>query len=115
MADPPRPEPDGRSRRRLSLGAARDGAGARADRAALERRGPTPRGQRTRLLPQGRGRLRRHHLMSTPVIRADGISKRYKLGATYGYKTVRESLSGAAAAAVRRGRAPGPEAEPRYV
>jgi lipopolysaccharide transport system ATP-binding protein len=53
--------------------------------------------------------------MSTPVIRADGISKRYKLGATYGYKTVRESLSGAAAAAVRRGRPPGSGAEPRYV
>jgi lipopolysaccharide transport system ATP-binding protein len=53
--------------------------------------------------------------MSTHVIKVEGISKRYKLGANYGYKTVRESVTGAAVAAVRRSRSTTPEAEPRFV
>jgi lipopolysaccharide transport system ATP-binding protein len=40
--------------------------------------------------------------MSVPVVRAEGISKRYRLGGYYGYNTIRESLANAAAAAVRR-------------
>jgi len=40
--------------------------------------------------------------MSTAVIRAEGISKRYRLGGYYGYATIRESFANAAATAMRR-------------
>jgi len=41
--------------------------------------------------------------MSTTVIRAEGISKRYRLGGYYGYSTIRESFANAAATAMGRG------------
>jgi lipopolysaccharide transport system ATP-binding protein len=40
--------------------------------------------------------------MSIRVIRADHVSKRYRLGSTRGYKTVRETLSAAPGRALRR-------------
>jgi lipopolysaccharide transport system ATP-binding protein len=49
--------------------------------------------------------------MSTPVVRAEGISKLYRLGGYYGYKTLRESVSTAAATAMRRGGRAGEDAE----
>jgi lipopolysaccharide transport system ATP-binding protein len=44
--------------------------------------------------------------MSTPVVKAEAISKRYRLGGYYGYRTIRESVSSAAATAMRRGGRP---------
>jgi lipopolysaccharide transport system ATP-binding protein len=40
--------------------------------------------------------------MPQAAVKAEGISKRYRLGKTYGYKTMRESLSTATARVVRR-------------
>jgi lipopolysaccharide transport system ATP-binding protein len=53
--------------------------------------------------------------MSSPVIRAEGISKRYRIGGYYGYTTIRESVASAAAAAMRREGPPLPGEEQRWV
>jgi lipopolysaccharide transport system ATP-binding protein len=53
--------------------------------------------------------------MSTPVIRADGISKRYRIGGYYGYGTLRDSVASAAASAVRRRSAAASRVEARWV
>src|SRR4051794_36429581 len=51
--------------------------------------------------------------MSDLAIRIDGLGKRYRLGPSERYKTLRDTLAGVATAPVRwlrRGRHPGPEA-----
>jgi lipopolysaccharide transport system ATP-binding protein len=50
--------------------------------------------------------------MSAPAIRAEGVSKQYRLGASYGYKTLREGMTGAARRALRR---PGAAPPKRFV
>jgi lipopolysaccharide transport system ATP-binding protein len=53
--------------------------------------------------------------MSAQVVRAEGISKRYRLGGYYGYNTLRESLATAAGATLRRGGAAESRREERWL
>ncbi len=101
---PLRPQPDGRSRRRLPLGDHRRRRRSGPDDGRVGGDGARDAGRRGRLLPEGRPVDGGRDLMasaSTVAIRTDRLSKRYTLGgsATFGYATLGESVANSRARA----------------